>query len=380
MQDFGEMVCLPMKNKPYLIAIFMLICLAGCVTPTLMPTPEAMASATLSPVPPTLTPTPDEKLKLVKEIQFTDIVYFAWAPDSTAVAMIGQMEDRRDVIALYPLNAEGPKWIVDADFATVLSFTSDGKYVVYLPTNGVLTFLDVETGEIAYTMKQCTLYSSRIGMAILTDKNKVYTLTNFLNEAEPLPADVYVWDTEAAACKHILSTGGIVRSASLNNNGYLLVNLEGAPGIDGSSGMGIRVLDTQSNTVTCSITSLSCERGVLNPTRNEMMVECNDGLERWDVETCTLKQKYPEVIKIGRSTIDPEGHIWAALYNRKELLFWSLDTETILYQMPVTDSIRLIMFDPSGAYLLTLSSVDPRSLSSTTLRIWQVEFQGTGAN
>ncbi|HQF62115.1 MAG TPA: hypothetical protein PLT26_06405 [Anaerolineaceae bacterium] len=156
MQDFGEMVCLPMKNKPYLIAIFMLICLAGCVTPTLMPTPEAMASATLSPVPPTLTPTPDEKLKLVKEIQFTDIVYFAWAPDSTAVAMIGQMEDRRDVIALYPLNAEGPKWIVDADFATVLSFTSDGKYVVYLPTNGVLTFLDVETGEIAYTMKQCT--------------------------------------------------------------------------------------------------------------------------------------------------------------------------------------------------------------------------------
>ncbi len=60
-----------MKNKPYLIAIFMLLCLAGCVTSqaaaTLTPTPKAAASATATPEPglvcpppatPAITPTP----------------------------------------------------------------------------------------------------------------------------------------------------------------------------------------------------------------------------------------------------------------------------------------------------------------------------------
>jgi len=377
MQDFGEMVCLPMKNKPYLIAIFMLICLAGCVTPTLMPTPtpEAVASATPSPVPPTLSPTQDEKLKLVKEIQFDVVEHVAWSPDSTAIVMSGQLGERGDVIAFYQLNSEGPKWVVDANRRSALTFTPDGKYIVYFPPYGVLTFLDIATGEIAYTIEpgeQCNQNQGSYANAIFIDKNKIYTAgTNYNEKTPPYPCDVRVWDTETATCELILSTNGIITSASLNYNDYLLINLEGVEDVDGDWVSGIQVINPQSNIPPCSMTSLDYQRGILNPTRNEMIVENKDGLELWNVETCTLKQKFPD-LKVWTHTFDPEGRVLVAQFDKEELIFWDLDTETIFYHSPVPASTWFVTFDPSGTYLLTLSASSPENLRPTILRIWQV--------
>jgi len=343
----------------WLLLTSITLLLAGCLTPQAAPTPTPAPTSTPTPL------LPIEKYSLLVDEYFYGA---AWSPDSTMLAISGRFDEQRG-ISLFVLGFDQPKWIKEEEMVSSITFSTDGKYIVYALKNNTLNFLDVETGEKVREIpgeKNCV--GKDTNSAIFARENNYYTVSfGYTRPPYPFESELAVWNSDTNSCQVIAWALGLpALTLDLNHDDFLLLNLSSLSGAGQSE---VQVWNTQTGLRTCAVTSPDYDngfRGVLHPTQNEMIVSSQEGRVLWDVTTCEVIQVISDTNDGSVEAFAPTGNRYV-MYDDGALTIWDAHTHAPLNRI-TTPGLGSVLFDPSGSYLLGVFGGSPQ-----TLVVWQLE-------
>ena len=313
-------------------------------------------------------PTREITAEKIKELKINKVNAFAWSPDSTSFVIAGRFESRFG-LALFTVLSEQPKWFIESGPIFGLTFSPDGKYVVFSPSTGVLTFLEAENGTKAkeFVDNYCAqgVYSSMV-----TFENQV--IAGFSSGGKDFPFTTHVnsWNIEKGLCEaNIINSQGLLSVLDVNLNGNLSLDLSR---IDQKTSFEVQVWDIKSGSLLCRF-----ENGTLSSLNSNgkeiVVIQMWRQGNIWDITPCQINKRLSNLENVGNITLSPKGDVLGIA--EQQIEFFDLQRDISIYKivdLPNSPSWpSVIEYSPDGSlFLAVIPKINDQT--SDVVVIWRV--------
>lgn len=306
-----------------------------------------------------------DRLKEEAVWEVGDIQGFAWAPDSSRIAVSDvDMASNSARLRLFTAPQGQEIWSVENRLAFGLAFDPSGEILaVPAPVESRIQLWDVGTGSLKRSIEdnRCS------GGGFIQFSRNDEIITGYATGSLESTASIYVWDVRTGTCSgEIFSHRGWLNDLSFSADSRLVAASLGS--IPGDQATRVFLLQYPAGVPICDGDAIGA---VFSPDGSLIAVLEPDSLQVMMVDTSNCETV--EELSASGSPFDiAPGWQLAAIRQGSKLQFWNLETDVLVRELDWYDAFTdMLAFSPDGKFLA--GAIAGTATSSGSLTVWAVE-------